>query len=57
MDPLHGASRNSKRESVENLGEGSHGLGLEEERIISAIFYWQELSHVVLPYCRGSWEM
>lgn len=35
MDPLHGASRNSKRENVENLREGFHGLGLEVEHIIS----------------------
>ena len=57
LDPLHGASRNIRRENMENFAEGFHGPGLEVEHIISARFYWQELSHVVPPYCRGSWEM
>ena len=36
---------------------GPHGPGLEVEHIISAIFYWQELSHVVPPNNKGTWEM
>lgn len=42
---------------MENLREGFHGPGLELRPIISAIFYWQALSRVVLHYGRGSWEM
>ena len=49
LDLLHGASRNSRTENMENLGEGFHGPGLEVKHLISAIFHWLELSHVVTP--------
>lgn len=45
------------RENMEDLMGGFHGPGLEVEHIISAIFYWQELSHVVPPNNKGAWEM
>ena len=42
-----------KRENVEDLTGSFHGPGLEVEHVISAMFYWQELSRVVFPNNKG----
>lgn len=38
---------------MEDLTGSFHGPGLEVEHIISAMFYWQELSRVVFPNSKG----
>lgn len=41
------------RENTEDVMGGFHGPRLEGDHVISAIFYWQKLSHLVPPDCKG----
>jgi hypothetical protein len=34
-----------------------HEIGLEMEYIIVPTFYWPVVGHMILPDCRGVWEM